>query len=229
MRDSLERWIETRSLLAKEQAEWRTGREVLQNRIDLMQAELDGLKRKTEESRAEITEADGRRAGLAERNEALKTAAHGLEEAVPALESRLLALLARLPEPVRERVRPLSTRIPVEGPGRLSLSERFQNVAGILNELNKFSREITVASEVRDLKDGTRAEVQVLYAGLAQAWYCNNSGTLAGIGRPGPSGWEWVEENRIGPRVLEALAVYRNEKAAVYSVLPVRVVDPERP
>jgi FtsZ-binding cell division protein ZapB len=225
VRSKLEKWIEVRSLMSREKEEWRVGREVLQNRIALVETELESLQAKTAACEKEITEADARRADLVEENESLKRAAGGLQTALPDMEQRLLELLRVLPEPIQERVRPLSQRIPKEKESKLSLSERFQNVVGVLNELNKFSREITVTSEVRDLQDGTRAEVQVLYAGLAQAWYSSNNGTLAGVGRPGADGWVWQENNRMASEVLEAIAMYRNEKAAAYRELSIQITD----
>jgi hypothetical protein len=105
----------------------------------------------------------------------------------------------------------------------MSLSERFQNVVGILNELNKFSREITEATEVRDLPDGSSAEVTVLYLGLGQAYYCNAKSGVAGVGRPGEKGWVWEPRNDLVAAVADVIAVYRNEVPAVYVGLPVEV------
>ena len=62
---------------------------------------------------------------------------------------------------------------------------------GILNEVNKANSEMTVVYEVRALPDGTNAEVQCIYVGLAQAYYISPRGE-AGIGRPSEDGWKWA-------------------------------------
>ena len=40
---------------------------------------------------------------------------------------------------------------------------RFQNVVGILSQVNKYHREIHVETEVRDIGGGRQAEVATLY------------------------------------------------------------------
>lgn len=219
-RQLLEKWIETKRLISKEKLDWRTARELMLQRTDLLEKEIEALKDKTKQTEKDIGEGIRKLEELEAENEELKAATTGLKEVINGLESRLLALLDRVPTPIRERVKPLSQRIPGDpSTTKMSLSERFQNVIGILNEMNKFHREITVASEVRELPDGSKAEVSVLYLGLGQAYYCN-AGGIGGIGRLGPDGWTWINSNDIAQTVSDAIAVYRNEKAAQYLLLP---------
>ena len=223
-RETLDRWIEAKQLLSRERQDWRLGRQLLDDRIDLIGREIAALTEKTEAARAGIGEADGKLAGMTAHNEELKAATAGLGDTVARLEARVLALLKRSPSPVRERVKPLSQRVPVHpDETEMGLSERFQNVVGILNEMNKFSGEITEASEVRDLPDGSRAEVTVLYLGLGQAYYCNEKSGVAGVGRPGEEGWLWEPRDDLIEAVAEVIAVFRNEQPAVYVGLPVEV------
>jgi len=114
---------------------------------------------------------------------------------------RTKRLLERLPDPVRERVKPLSQRFP-EDPAdtKLSLGERFQNVIGVLNEVNKFNGEVSVTSEVRALANGSSAEVTALYLGIGQAYYVNASGDAAGIGTASADGWVWTPADEAGLR-----------------------------
>jgi hypothetical protein len=100
------------------------------------------------------------------------------------------------------------------------VAERAGNVIGILNEMDKFAREICVTSEVREMDDGTTAEVTSLYLGFGPAYYCNEKRGLAGVGRSGPGGWVWTQRNEIAGAVAAAVAVYRNERPASYIVLP---------
>jgi hypothetical protein len=103
---------------------------------------------------------------------------------------------------------------------KMSLSERFQNVIGVLNEMNKFSREITVASEVRDVEGEGSAEVSVVYLGLGQAYYTNVKGGLGGVGRPGAEGWQWEVRDELIGLIADVIAIHRNEKSAGYILLP---------
>ncbi len=220
-RAPLEKWVETKRLISRERQDWRTEKALLEDRIQLVQRETENLKVSTAQVTGSIGEADQKLAESTAKIDELKAATAGLSQEIVQLEQRTLALLAQMPTPIAERVKPLSQRIPRPGTDiRMGVSERFQNVIGILNEVNKFSREITVTSEVRDQPDGGKAEVSVIYLGLARAYYCNASSGLAGMGRPGPEGWVWEPRNDLAQTVADTIAIYRNEKPAGYVLLP---------
>jgi hypothetical protein len=181
------------------------------------------LSKKIHETQSLITDADKKRADLVAENDALKNASATLVNRIFSLEREVLRLLPMLPKPVQTRIKPLSQRIPQQEQTDLSLSERYQNVIGIVNELNKGANEITVVSEVKELPDGSSAEVQTLYLGYAFAYYCTNKGDISGTGRPTPEGWEWTPDNAIASRVADAIAILKNEKTAAFIPLPVTI------
>lgn len=224
VRAALEKWVQTRKTIAEERKNLALRKEVLGERIDLVRQEIEAVKARIELANKSITDADKKREEMFQENEKLKANSASLIQTVGGLEARTLALLPRLPEPIRERVKPLSQRLPKAGEAtKLSLSERYQNVVGILNEINKFSREITVASELRSLPDGSTAEVTALYLGIARAYYANASGTIAGSGAAGDSGWVWTPDNAAAPRIAQAIAILKNESPAAFVPLPVEV------
>lgn len=224
VRAALEKWVEIRKVISLEQRDWKLGQEMLNERVDLVQREIDSLKAKISEAQQSISDADKKRAGLITENDKLKEAAAGLAESMVALEIRTRTLLKNLPDPIRERVKPLSQRLPENtGDTKLSFSERFQNIVGILNEVNKFNREITMTSEVRTLPDGSSAEVTALYVGIGQAYYTSADGKHAGTGTSSPDGWVWTPDNRIAPQVAEAIAILKNEQVAAFVQLPVEI------
>jgi hypothetical protein len=223
-RATLQEWVKIRRLISQEQRDWTLGKQVLNERIELVGREIESLRGKVREAEASITAADKARAGLMEENEKLKQAAGSLAAAVTTLEASTKGLLRRLPDPIRERVKPLSQRIP-EDPNdtKLSLSLRFQNIVGILNEVNKFNREITVTSEVRALPDGTSAEVTAMYVGLGQAYYVGAGGQVAGIGTASADAWVWTPANDAAPAIARAIAILKNEQVASFVGLPIKV------
>lgn len=224
VRDALEKWVESRKVISQERRDWALGREMLNERIDLVQQEIDTLKEKIGDAETSLSEADKKRAGLVEDNDQLRSAAEALSGTVRTLEQRTGRLLSRLPDPVRERVKPLSQRIPdAEEETKLSLAERFQNIIGILNEVNKFSREITLTSEVRSLPDGTSAEVTALYVGIGRAYYASTDGKIAGSGTSSPDGWVWTEDNRSAAGISQTIAILNNEQVADFVLLPVEI------
>lgn len=224
-RAALEKWVETKRLISDERRKFELGRELLTDRIDLARRRVESLREKISGARESIAAADKKRGELLERNEGLKADSLALTEAVGALEARTAALASKFPEPLRERIRPISQRLP-ETPKetKLSLSERFLNIVGILNAANKFNREITQTSEVRRLGDGTTVEVSVLYLGLGQAFYASPSGDQAGVGRPGPEGeWEWIERNDAAAEIALAIKIQAGEEPAAFVQLPTRI------
>ena len=137
-RTALEAWIETKRLISEEKQKWRTAKIMLEDRIELIRQEAATLVKKTAEARQTVGEADKKLAELQQRREALVEATSGLQSAVADLEKKVRQLLARVPAPLRDQVKPLSQRMP-EDPNdtTATLSERFQNIVGVLNEINK--------------------------------------------------------------------------------------------
>jgi hypothetical protein len=220
-REAIGKWMETRRLISVERQDWRLARESMTERAGALRHDLEAWREKTVQTEKEIAAADSELSEMTARRDQLQGALNRVAAAVTSLEQDVRGLLARAPEPLRDRVDPLSRRMP-ENPGdsRMAVAERAGNVIGILNEMDKFAREIAVTSEVRELDDGTRAEVTAFYLGFGQAYYCNEQRGLAGLGRPGANGWVWTPRNELAPAVAAAVAVYRNEKPAVYIPLP---------
>lgn len=221
-RDTVAKWVETQQILAREKKDWQDGKEILERRIELLESEIRALETKVSETRSTLGEADRRRYELVTEGESLRLAAAALAERVGRLEEKVRALLSRSPEPLRDRVAPLSQRLPAPGATTaLSLGERYQNVIGVLNEVNKFQRDVTVASEIRTLSDGSRVEVQALYLGLGQGYYVTADGSAAGVGVPSDEGWDWTQTNELAPAVRQAIAILQNESVPAYVPLPV--------
>lgn len=222
-KETLSKWVETRKLISEEKEKWELEREMLGDRIDLVRTEHDDLSRKIHETQSLITDADKKREDLVKENDELKNASATLVNRIFSLERGVLSLLPGLPVPVQDRIKPLSQRIPQTEETDLSLSERYQNVVGIINELNKGANEITVVSEVRELPDGSTAEVQTLYLGYACAYYCSNKGDIAGVGHPTPNGWKWEPDNSIAQQVADSISILKNEKVAEFVPLPISI------
>lgn len=223
-REVLDRWVETRRIISEEVREWALGKDILESRIDVVKRDLASAKERIAETDQSITEADRKRAELVAESERLKSVSAELASTAAALETRVKDLVRRLPDPIREKVRPLSQRLPEDSAkSELSIAVRFQNLVGIVNEVNKFAREITVTSEIRKLADGSSAEVTVVYIGLAQAYYAGGGGKIAGFGTAGPEGWTWTVANDMAPQVSKLVAILKNESPAEFVPLPLKV------
>jgi hypothetical protein len=226
-RAAIERMVETRRILSRERADWALGRELLEDRIAVVREEIASVRERIDRTQASITEADRTREELAGQAERLRESSEGLAAMVAGLEARTATLLERLPAPIRERVRPLSQRFPEDpAASELSLSARFQNVIGVLNELNKFHREVSVTSEVREIAIGPTTqpiEVAAVYIGLSLGFYASSDGRFAGTGTATDGVWTWTERNEAAAEIQRAIAILQGEAVAEFLPLPVTI------
>lgn len=224
VRTSLEKWVEIQRIISLEKRDLALAKEMLNERIELVQREIDTLRDRISDAEKSVAETDRKRSDLMVENNRLKISSASLTATLASLENRTRQLLGRLPEPIRERVKPLSQRLPEpSSETRLSISERYQNVVGILNEVNKFNREITITSEVRTLPDGTSAEVTALYLGIGQAFYSGANGKIAGIGTVMDQGWDWKPANESAAEIAQIIAILNNERVASFVQVPVEI------
>lgn len=220
---SLGKWIETQQIISRERNDWQQGREILQDRVALVKKEIATLQEAIAKAQSGVHDSDARREELRAENEQLKTAGAQLVTAVQGMEGEIRKLYPSLPDPIQIRLQPLFQRIPAEGvETHVSAAERFQNVLGILNELNKANNDIAVSYEVRTMADGRTAEVKVIYVGLAQAYYVSARGE-AGIGRPSADGWVWEPAPAVAADVLTALEILQGKQSPAFVPLPVKL------
>ena len=223
-RAAIGKWVGTQQIIFKERRDWQQAREILRARIDLVKKEIATVEEKLAEVRRAGEEAAGRRAEAFAETDAVKKTADGLMDAVAQYESHVRRLHSLLPPHLQEKLAPLYQRIPEPGaaPGKASAAERFQNVLGILNEINRVNGEITLASEIRTLGDGRPSEVRTVYLGLGQAYYLSARGE-AGIGRPTEEGWVWEPAPDLAPRVSEVVEILQNKRSPQFIALPVQI------
>ena len=224
-RETLTKWVETKQLISKEKSEWASGKDILEDRVRLAEAETTTVRDKLKEISTAVAEAQKKRDELAAQNDKLKATAEKSKAMVIAAEKKLRPLLPQLPEPLREKLKPIIARFPEDSEkSTASMAERLQNVLGILDQASAFNSTVASVKELRTFPDGTRAEVTTVYLGLSQAYYTNREGTLAGIGHPGPDGWVWKPDNANGKKILLAVHILEGkEKGATFIDLPVKI------
>jgi len=224
-REAMRLWVETSRTISAEERDWRMAKDLLESRIVATTREIEERRKDIAEAEASITDSDRKRLELVAENDRLKEGTAVLEEIIAGFEARTRALLVRLPDPIRDRLKPITVQIP-EDPAatELDLGRRYLNVIGVLNEIDKFNREVSEYSEIRQRPDGSTAEVVTVYFGLGQAYYLGRDGKTAGVGRPGPDGWVWTELEGSIPAITELVSIVRNETPAAYVELPL-VID----
>ncbi len=221
---AMEKWIETQRVISQEKRDLALSKETLNDRIAVVQREIESMQGKVKDAESSIAEADKKREELVDENEKLKVASSSLVSVLKNLEGKLRHLVERLPDPIRERIKPLSQRLPEDSEQtKQSVAERFQNIVGILNEVDKFNREISITSEVRTLEDGSSVEVAALYIGIGQAYYTSANAAFAGTGTISDTAWVWKPNNQAAAEIASAIAILKNEKVASFVRLPIEI------
>lgn len=223
-RSTLEKWVETRQLIARAQSDWQQDKDTLLQTIALYEREMAALSEQmaqvgTNNTQAlkEFKEAESlKQVSLAARERAASVAAE--------TERNLKSLAPRLPLPLQEGLRKELVRMP-DDPSNTKMvpAERVQVCVGVLNEIDKFNSALNVYSEKRKNAKGEEVSVQTLYVGLGVAYFVNDLSDFAGIGTPGSGGWEWVNKPEIAARVADTIKIYRNEMTARFVTLPAAV------
>lgn len=220
---TMDKWIETQQIIAKERKDWQQGKEILQDRLDLVQQEIKEIEEKVKQAKVGVDETHKKRESLVAENNQFVAGNAQLTTAVTAMESEIRGVFKRLPDPIQTKLRPLYDRIPTDASNtRVSAAERFQNVLGILNELNKSNNEIAVSYEVHTLGDGKPAEVKAIYVGLAQAYYVSVQGE-AGIGKPAADGWKWESSPDAARNILSTLDILQGKQTPAFVPLPMKI------
>ena len=224
-RAHIEKWVQTRQLIARRGADWRVEQENIGQSIGLLQREINLLNGEIDKSEQVDTEADAEKKRITLNLEDLKKANKVVDAALWGMERQALALMARFPNPLKDRISNVRLRIPLEKEdlrGR-SAAERMQNVVAMLNEADRFNSAITLAIEVRKDAGGKDRQVQVLYLGLGQAYYADQGGTFAGTGVAGAEGWDWTVNAELGPTIRKVIDIYENERSAEFVPVPVNI------
>ena len=224
-RTHIEKWVQTRQLIARRDADWRVERESIDQTVGLLQREIDLLKEAIEKSEQVDSESDAEKKRITLSLEDLKKANKVVDAALWGMERQALALMALFPDPLKDRTSNVRSRIPLEKKdlrGR-SAAERMQNVVAMLNEADRFNSAITLAIEVRKDAEGKDRQVQALYLGLGHAYYVDQGGSFAGVGMPGETDWTWEEKPELGSTIRKVIDIYENERSAEFVPVPVNI------
>lgn len=223
-RQLISEWVRARQLLASTESDWESHKEMLEQTRVLFEREHASILEQMERLSTNSVKVDKERIEAEAKLAEARSGLEAMRGIVGVLEGRIRSMAIRLPQPLQQTVQPLLARLPEDPLGdRPSVPERMQTVVGFLNEVDKFNAAITVTSDRKPNDAGEQVAVDVVYLGLAVAYYVDTDGKIAGIGRPGATGWEWEPASELAAQIMEVVAVYRNQKPAVFVKLPLRV------
>jgi chromosome segregation ATPase len=219
-------WVDTQATIAKEGNQWKVDRELIQQRIDLFQSEMENLQSEIDELAKKASEGQGTRAEYSNRIDELNRAQSVVLGKLPKYETELRELAQFFPAPLQNSISKLLNALPANpqkassGPG-----QRLAVIVGILNEVDKFNKDVTTTQEIHVI-DGKQIQVEVMYLGLGEAFYADENGMIGGYGTPAKGSWNWVEDNTMASQISKAIKIAQGKiKPAVFVELPMQVTD----
>ena len=223
-RSVVEKWVEARQLKSLLEADWQVEKEVLSQSIQVYERELDSTQTQISKIGTAQTQVVEEFEEATNEKKSLILYTDRLKEEVSRLEGKLIHLVKLLPLAVADRVSPLLDRVP-EHPveTKLSISTRIQNLLGIINEVDKFNGSVFVESELRKNQSGAEVQTQVIYIGLAQAYFVDPSGAFAGSGKPGENGWQWSIKPELAEKIQNSIDIYKGSQPAAFVGLPIQL------
>ena len=209
----IDKWIETRQIISEERASWLGEKAMLETSEGILSDELAALRHSVELLSENSTMADVERESLQAEREEIVSSNEMLAVKVRTLELAVQELSARFPSPLLVKVTPLLQNIPEDvSRTKKVLGQRLLTVLGILSQADKFNGTLTLQTNARDVSGtGVQERVTTLYWGLAFAVYVDDAGKFAGMGLPGPEGWQWSTRNESASDVRRFIATYAGE------------------
>jgi len=226
----LEEWVRTETLVSEEAAQWKVEKRILQDIAEVARRELEGLEKGLERLRESETAGETTKDALLERQRELQAMVERIELRLPVLEAGVLERLAWFPAPLRQKTALYEKRIPRPGdPGpKPHFLARAQNIAVILREADDFNSRITLDKPTLQVGDTGKRVYDVLYFGLAVAYFVDATGKVGGVGVPAKGGWKWTLDDRVAPLVRDAVQMREKEILAEFLNLPLQLGGGQR-
>lgn len=216
LRETISKIVDVQTTESEERLEWKSRKDEFTALLDLQARELTLLDE-------ELNKAGQSAPGHAEATEEIKTEIAALKqarslatEAVSRNLPRVTGLARRFPQPLLKEAEvelaTLNAWKPTDEP-----RDALRSILGLLAKAEQFNRRFTRTTEIRDGR-----EVEVLYLGLAQAFYMDRK-NQAGTGQPGADGWEWKSKPEIRSELVKAFETLDKKRPPTMVTLPLEI------
>lgn len=211
-RERIQKWVETRQVISKESSDWKVQKESLLSTKELLQQQLSGLKDSLADLEGNETTADSKRAELTQEKKNLDAATNSVKAKIADLELQVKEYIKYFPVAFASQVDPLLRRMPEDPykPGRTTVSERLQNIVGIVQAASKFNSTLHLFRETVEV-DGHEIQVDVLYWGMGIAYFVDQKSAYAGYKYPTADGWKTKKMSDVAIQVRKLVDMYQRK------------------
>ena len=223
----IKEWVSTEQLISEEEKDWAMEKSVLLDLQQALGAEINELNTKLQETEEEAVGAAKQREDLTARKNAVLQATRSLHQGLDRAVAKLERAFALLPTPVADHLAPYRKKLlPGKGVPLLPLRQRVDAFVSLLQAMQNFHRSVTLERQEFTLDDNQSREFQVMYFGLGAAYFVNESGTVAGYGKPTSQGWQWTRSDSLAREISTGVDMLNNRAMPRFLELP--VISPER-
>jgi hypothetical protein len=216
----IEEWVKTKQLISEEKNIWKSENAALIDLEDALVKEIDELEEKLLQFEEENIGATKQRADLSNRKEKAKNASILFYERMQKIEKEVKSTENLLPTPLRDRLSIFYEKIDSQGVNSLPLRNRLDATIGLLQNIHFFHRSVHLERQEFSLDDGKSREFRVLYFGLGVAYFVNDSGTVAGWGKPLTTGWQWTRNDELAKEITTGVSMIENRTLPRFIQLP---------
>ncbi len=217
-RIAIKQWLDIEKKIERKESEWIKDKKAINDLINILSDEVTMLESNLEKIRENSSSLDIKKIEILSNKDLLIENSTIVQNEINSFEEEIFELYKLFPAPLQKKIDPLYSRM--SNSDNASLSERMQNVIGILSQADKFNSIITVESSLEEIGESTE-EVTTLYIGLGRAYFVNSRGDYSGYLKPGSLGWEKVVKNELAQNIKNAIYIYNNPQEAKYIPLPV--------
>lgn len=218
LRETIGKIVDIKAQTSEVKSDWAEQKDSMSALLDIQRRELELLNEELEMSGQSASGFDEQKNELNADLEKLKAARSQASEAVKTYLPRTLALTDAFPEPLAEEVKS-EVLVLQSWDSSGEVRDALQSMLAIFGKAEQFNRRVTRSREERDNR-----EVEVIYLGLARAYYADRSGN-AGVGTPAKGGWAWSSRPEIHDEVVKALDELDRKRPPELVNLPVQIIE----
>ena len=203
--------------------EWKEQKVMLQAETDLLLAEKGTLEKALGKQKREIEKVDSEVKELSVEKSHQNEKLASIEKTLTIYEKRLSTIFPQLPNFLQKKLKVSLNKLEQ---GKKPVAERLRLIVALLEEIELFDKSIHIGHVVLTCPDGNERQMEVLYLGLGAAFTVTDSSiktSFAAKGKLDKGGWKWDWDEKIGPEVQKAIAIYKKEKNAQLVKLPLGV------
>ena len=232
-RELIRQWVLTERVTTEEKSQWDVEQARMRELLEIYQKELKLLDEEIDQAGTFAKGVDENRVVMKKELAANRAAQAVLRETLSLQLPRINRLVASFPEPLQKSIEEdreqLMAPDAISHPGNV-----LKSMLSVLTAAGRFNRTITVVKEIRvwgESLEGSKKStgkkskmsVDVIYLGLAQAYYVAREGEIAGVGKPTTRGWKWTARPELADDIRNALAVYHKDRQPQLIQLPVKI------